>query len=140
MGSHPSLLHRHSSFIQHTFYTVHPSCLWPSSQPHTSHIESYYSLHQPVLLYVLELRSFDVQKFITVVQLPYNWWCFSLDDLSCGEGGVNMMRSGCCCGEERNSLSISCFLFLSLVFFLFACTMYFMCRHFVIFLSILDGV
>ena len=44
-----SLLHRHSSFIQHSFHTMHPPRSWPSSQSHTSHIRSYYSLHQPVL-------------------------------------------------------------------------------------------
>ena len=50
--NHPSLLHRHTSFIHHSFHTINPSCLWPSFESYSSHIRSYYSLHQTILLYI----------------------------------------------------------------------------------------
>ena len=55
MHNHPSLLYRHSSFIQCSFHTIHPSHLCPSSQPHTSHIRSHYLLHQLVFLHSIHV-------------------------------------------------------------------------------------
>ena len=52
--NHPSLLHRHSSFLQCSFHTIHP---FPSSQPHIHNIRSHYSLYQPVLFHFLNMSK-----------------------------------------------------------------------------------
>ena len=65
-----SFLAPHSTFIEHTFHTVHPSC---SSQPHTSHIGSNYSLHQPVLFHVLNIFKLPQHAmFCSTSQLSRN--------------------------------------------------------------------
>ena len=52
-----SMLHRHSSFIQCSFNTVHPPRSWPSSQPRNFHIRFYYFLFQLVLLHSLHVSK-----------------------------------------------------------------------------------
>ena len=37
--------------------TVHPSRSWPSSQPHFSHIRSYFSFHQSAFLHSLHVSK-----------------------------------------------------------------------------------
>ena len=57
--NHPSLLLRHSFFIQCSLYNIHPSKLWPSSQPHTSHIrkpENYKKDKEIVVLCQWHIR------------------------------------------------------------------------------------
>ena len=60
-----------STDIPLSFYTVHPFCLWPSFQPHTSHIGFYYSLHQPLLLQSLHVSKLPQHTLLCSISQLY---------------------------------------------------------------------
>ena len=59
--------------IQCSFFTIHSFHSWLSSQPHTSHIRSYYSLQELLLLHSVHVSKPPQQTLLCLTnQLQYN--------------------------------------------------------------------